>query len=103
MELTLISRQMVRNGCKELHPLRTPVWCNVFISWHHPLSILRRTVRVGGVPLGGTMPGFADKLNSEQIDDILAWVQSHWSEKIYNVWHERNAQASKVQRFNKKS
>ena len=42
--------------------------------WHHPLSILRRTVRVGGVPLGGTMPGFDDRLNSQQIDDILAWV-----------------------------
>ena len=32
-------------------------------TWHHPLSILRRTVSVGGVPLGGTMPGFGEKLN----------------------------------------
>jgi len=64
-------------------------------AWHHPLSILQRTVKVGGVPLGGTMPGFADKLNSEQIDDILSWVQSHWSNEIYRVWHERNAQARK--------
>ena len=64
-------------------------------AWHHPLSALRRTVRFGGVPLGGTMPGFADKLNPEEIDAILAWVQSHWSDEIYRVWHERNAQASK--------
>ncbi|EGW54146.1 hypothetical protein TevJSym_ap00130 [endosymbiont of Tevnia jerichonana (vent Tica)] len=41
------------------------------------------------------MPGFADKLNNQQIDDILAWVQTHWSDEIYRVWYERNAQASK--------
>ncbi|MCU7815854.1 MAG: cytochrome c [Candidatus Thiodiazotropha sp. (ex Lucinoma kastoroae)] len=64
-------------------------------AWHHPLSILHRTVRVGGVPLGGTMPGFAETLNTEQINDILAWVQSHWSDEIYRIWHERNAQANK--------
>jgi mono/diheme cytochrome c family protein len=62
-------------------------------AWHHPLSVLRRTVRIGGVPLGGTMPGFADKLSAEQIDDILAWVQTHWSDEIYRIWHERNTQS----------
>ncbi|MCP3662349.1 MAG: cytochrome c [Gammaproteobacteria bacterium] len=61
-------------------------------AWHHPLSVLRRTVRVGGVPLGGSMPGFDGKLDSGQIDDILAWVQSHWPDDIYGVWHERNIQ-----------
>jgi mono/diheme cytochrome c family protein len=67
-----------------------------------PLSILRRTVRVGGVSLGGTMPGFGEKLKSHQVDDILAWVQSHWSDEIYRVWHERSEQASKpIQPINK--
>ena len=64
-------------------------------AWHHPLSVLRRTVRVGGVPLGGTMPGFGEKLNSREVDEILAWVQSHWSDEIYRIWYERNEQASK--------
>ncbi len=63
-------------------------------TWHHPLSVLRRTVKIGGVPLGGSMPGFAEKLTPEQIDDILAWVQSRWSEEIYRTWHERDAQAN---------
>ena len=61
-------------------------------AWHHPLSILRTNIRVGGVPLGGSMPGFGDKLNKTQIDDVLAWVQSHWSDEIYGLWHERNEQ-----------
>ena len=58
-------------------------------AWHHSLNVLRRVVREGGVRLGGTMPGFADTLNAEQIDAILAWVQSHWSEEIYVSWLER--------------
>ncbi|MCM8854683.1 MAG: cytochrome c [Candidatus Thiodiazotropha sp.] len=71
-------------------------------TWHHPLSVLRRTVNIGGIPLGGTMPGFADKLNKQQIDDILAWVQSHWTDEIYTIWHERNLQAGKsLQLLNK--
>lgn len=71
-------------------------------AWHHPLSILRRTVRMGGVKFGGTMPSFSEQLNSEQIDNILAWVQSHWSEEIYRVWSKRDAQVSKpMQMMNK--
>ncbi|MES9972007.1 MAG: cytochrome c [Candidatus Thiodiazotropha sp.] len=64
-------------------------------TWHHPLSVLRRTVRLGGVPLGGSMPGFGDKLNGTQIDDILAWVQTHWSDEVYRIWYERNTQANR--------
>lgn len=64
-------------------------------TWHHPLSVLRRTVRLGGVPLGGSMPGFGDKLNAAQIDDILAWVQTHWTDDVYRIWYERNTQANR--------
>ncbi|MCU7932575.1 MAG: cytochrome c [Candidatus Thiodiazotropha sp. (ex Codakia rugifera)] len=71
-------------------------------TWHHPLSVLRRTVKIGGIPLGGTMPGFSDKLNNQQIDDILAWVQSHWTDEIYTIWHERNLQADKSPQLLKK-
>lgn len=64
-------------------------------TWHHPLSILRRTVRNGGIPLGGSMPPFGAKLSPQQIDDILAWVQSHWPNDTYNIWDERNSMANK--------
>ena len=58
-----------------------------------PLPILRTVVRKGGVPVGGTMPGFGEKLDVEEIDAILAWVQSHWSDEIYALWRERDAAA----------
>ena len=59
-------------------------------AWHHPLDVLRTVVRRGGAPVGGSMPSFSDKLAPHEIDAILAWVQSHWSEKIYAIWHERD-------------
>jgi len=38
-------------------------------------------------------PAFSDKLDPPEIDAILAWVQSHWSDKIYGIWHERDLAA----------
>jgi len=55
-------------------------------SWHHDLNVLRKTVREGGVELGGTMPGFAEKLSNKEIDYVIAWVQSQWSDRIYEEW-----------------
>jgi mono/diheme cytochrome c family protein len=59
-------------------------------AWHHPLPLLRQIVRNGGIPMGGSMPPFKDKLSAEQIDAILAWVQSHWTDRIYAAWDQIN-------------
>ena len=58
-------------------------------AWHHPLSQLKRTVRQGGVPLGGQMPGFGDRLSEKEIESVLAWVQSHWPDEVYAAWVQR--------------
>ncbi len=57
-------------------------------AWHHPRSVLRRVVREGGQKLGGSMPGFQEKLSPEQIDQVIAWVQSNWNEEIYQRWQK---------------
>ncbi|MCP5298082.1 MAG: cytochrome c [Chromatiaceae bacterium] len=59
-------------------------------AWHHSLDLLRTVVKRGGAPVGGSMPPFAGKLAPQEIDAILAWVQSHWSDEIYAIWHERD-------------
>lgn len=64
-------------------------------TWHHHLDGLRRTVRMGGVPLGGSMPAFGDKLSAREIDAVLAWVQSRWPDKTYTAWSAINARAQK--------
>ena len=63
-------------------------------TWHHPLDILRMVVRNGGAPVGGAMPAFGQKLDAVQVDAILAWVQSHWSDEIYGMWRERDIQSA---------
>lgn len=62
-------------------------------AWHHPLDVLRSVVKRGGIPIGGSMPAFEEKLSQEQIDAILAWVQSNWSDEIYMIWHQRDIDA----------
>ena len=58
-------------------------------TWHHPLKALKRTIRNGGIQLGGTMPGFKDKLSEKEIESVLAFIQNIWSDKIYSAWEER--------------
>ncbi len=55
-------------------------------TWHHPLPLLRRTIRDGGVNIGGKMPPFKEKLSDQEIDMVIAWFQSLWSDEIYATW-----------------
>ncbi|MCW9046646.1 MAG: cytochrome c [Gammaproteobacteria bacterium] len=59
-------------------------------AWHHDHNSLRNIVREGGQAMGGTMPGFKDKLSDKEIDSVLAWIQSYWSDKIYGEWLRRS-------------
>ena len=55
-------------------------------TWHHPLAVLQRTIKQGGVPLGGKMPAFGDKLTDEEIDAVIAYIQSQWPEQTRQTW-----------------
>ena len=61
-------------------------------AWHHPLSVLERTIAVGGVSLGGVMPGFADTLSEDEARSTIAYFQSYWSDEIYARWQKIDAQ-----------
>ncbi len=58
-------------------------------AWHHALSALRRSITNGGIPLGGKMPPFKDKLNEHEMDAVIAYFQSKWDDKIYAAWSKR--------------
>ena len=49
-----------------------------------------RTIDMGGIPLGGTMPGFKGRFSLEQKQAMIAYFQNFWSDEIYAVWAERN-------------
>lgn len=55
-------------------------------AWHHPLSILGRTIYFGGAPVGGQMPPFKDKLTETNIVDVIAHFQTYWPDDIYDRW-----------------
>ncbi len=59
-------------------------------AWHHSKEALLRTINNGGIPLGGTMPAFNDKLSKDEKDDVLAYVMSLWPDKVYKAWKKRN-------------
>jgi mono/diheme cytochrome c family protein len=58
-------------------------------TWHHPMGVLKRTIRKGGAPLGGKMPPFEDKLSEEEIEAVIAYFQSKWESEIYEVWKNK--------------
>lgn len=58
-------------------------------AWHHPLSMLKKTIEQGGIRLGGTMPGFGAKLNDEQELAVISYFQSFWTNEIYEAWLTR--------------
>jgi len=58
-------------------------------AWHHPMKLLKRTINTGGIPIGGKMPAFKDVLIDEDKDNVIAYFQSLWSNKIYNAWLQR--------------
>ena len=58
-------------------------------AWHHPLSLLRTTIREGGIRLGGTMQGFKGKLSNDEQLAAIAYFQSFWADEIYAQWAQR--------------
>jgi len=58
-------------------------------AWHHDLPLLQRTVREGGQKLGGLMPPFEQLLNVQEINSVISFFQSKWSDDIYRKWAGR--------------
>jgi mono/diheme cytochrome c family protein len=55
-------------------------------AWHHPMSWLVMTVKEGSVKKGGGMPAWAGVLKDEDIEAVLAYVQSLWPKETYKSW-----------------
>lgn len=58
-------------------------------AWHHDLKLLKKTIREGGVRLGGVMPAFKQQLSDNEIDQVIAYFQSKWPNDTYQKWAER--------------
>ncbi len=61
-------------------------------AWHHSIPQLVRSIKEGGVKLGGVMPAFGQKLTNQEVLAVIAYFQSKWPDEVYKVWHDRNMQ-----------
>lgn len=58
-------------------------------TWHHSPKVLLRTINEGGVQLGGTMPGFKNKLSDKEKQALIDYIYSLWPEKIKQKYNKR--------------
>ena len=56
-------------------------------TWHHPRPLLEKIILEGTEPKGN-MPGWADKLSNEDVDNIITWFQSTWQPQVYHAWSD---------------
>lgn len=56
-------------------------------AWHHPYPMLVKTISEG---TQGEMPGWSKQLNTEQIDAVIAYFQSYWPDRAYELWLQRH-------------
>jgi len=61
-------------------------------AWHHSIPQLARSIKEGGIKLGGVMPPFGDKFTDQDVLAVIAYFQSKWPDEVYKVWHDRNMQ-----------
>lgn len=57
-------------------------------AWHHPTKILRQVIKHGSPGGSGNMPAWQDVLTDAQIDDVIVYIKSLWSDDVYAVWHD---------------
>ena len=62
-------------------------------TWHHNLKALKGTIDRGGIPLGGSMPAFKDKLNDDDKNAVIAYIQSLWPAEIMDIWNKNNPES----------
>ena len=58
-------------------------------SWHHSRATLLASINEGGIKLGGTMPGFKNKLTDDEKKALLDYMYSLWPKTIQQKYDAR--------------
>jgi len=58
-------------------------------AWHHPTAMLRQVIRQGSPGGQGDMPAWQGKLSRQEINDVVAYITSLWSGKVYALWYRQ--------------
>ena len=59
-------------------------------TWHHPKEVLVSVIKDGSPGGMGNMPPLRDKMTDQDIELVITWFQSLWSEQAYQTWYEHD-------------
>jgi mono/diheme cytochrome c family protein len=57
-------------------------------AWHHSRAVLRNVIKNGSPEGQGNMPAWEETLSEQQIEQVIDYFQSLWSEPVYAAWIE---------------
>lgn len=63
-------------------------------AWHHSTAWLKDMIRHGSPPGQGRMPGWGATLSDAEIDAVIAYFQSLWSDDVYAAWYDMTQRAA---------
>lgn len=62
-------------------------------AWHHPTTVLLEVVREGSPQGQGNMPAWKEKLSEQDMQDVVAYIKSLWSDQAYQLWLKMEQQS----------
>ena len=62
-------------------------------AWHHPTAVLLQVIREGSPGGQGNMPAWRGKLTEQEMQDVVAYIKSLWSDKVYQLWSKMERQS----------
>jgi mono/diheme cytochrome c family protein len=62
-------------------------------AWHHPTAVLLEVIRDGSPQGQGKMPAWNGKLAEQEMQDVVAYIKSLWSDEVYQLWSKMEQQS----------
>lgn len=62
-------------------------------AWHHPTAALLQMIREGSPAGQGKMPAWQGRLTEGQMQDVVAYIKSLWSDEVYRLWWKLEQQS----------
>lgn len=61
--------------------------------WHHSTADLLEVIREGSPQGQGKMPPWKGKLSEQEMQDVVAYIKSLWSDEVYTLWSKIEQQS----------
>jgi mono/diheme cytochrome c family protein len=62
-------------------------------AWHHPTAVLLDMIRDGSPQGQGKMPAWKGRLSEQDMQDVVAYIKSLWSDPMYRLWWKMEQQS----------